>query len=75
MGTGVFVLNYDFENRLIEEKIDADGDGDIDHETCYAYDGNQIVLQFDKEGAGDVVASNLSHRYLWGGLLKTRQMI
>jgi RHS repeat-associated protein len=50
---------------LIEEKIDADGDGDIDHETCYAYDGNSIVLQFDKDGSGSLDTSNLSHRYTW----------
>jgi uncharacterized delta-60 repeat protein/RHS repeat-associated protein len=56
---------YDVENRLIEEKIDSNGDGTIDHETCYAYDGYQIVLQFDKDGTGNVTNADLSHRYLW----------
>jgi RHS repeat-associated protein len=50
---------------LIKEKIDADGDGDIDHLSCFAYDGYQIVLQFDKDGSGAVTGGNLSHRYLW----------
>jgi hypothetical protein len=27
---------------------------------------SQIVLQFDKTGSGDVAATDLSHRYLWG---------
>ena len=57
---------YDVENRWIGEKVDSNGDGVVDHQTRFAYDGNQIVVQFDKEGAGDVVAANLSHRYLWG---------
>jgi RHS repeat-associated protein len=35
-------------------------------QTCYVYDGNQIVLQFDKTGTGDLGATDLSHRYLWG---------
>ena len=38
---------YDVENRWIGENIDSDGDGVVDHETRFAYDGNQIVLQFD----------------------------
>jgi RHS repeat-associated protein len=72
-GTPAQVVDYiyDVENRLIEEKIDTNGDGIIDHETCYAYDGNQIVLQFDKDVSGTgsasaLTASDLSHRYLWG---------
>ncbi len=57
---------YDVENRLIGEKVDCNGDGLIDHQTRFAYDRNQIVLQFDKDGIGDVTGENLSHRYLWG---------
>jgi RHS repeat-associated protein len=30
------------------------------------YDGNQIVMQFQKTGTGDLAATDLSHRYLWG---------
>jgi RHS repeat-associated protein len=50
---------------MIEEKIDSDGNGTIDHETVFAYDGNQIVLQFDKDGSGLLDSSDLSHRYTW----------
>jgi len=67
---------YDLENRWIGQTIDADGDGTIDHQTCFVYDGNQIVLQFDSSsslppgegqgGGGAITAADLSHRYLWG---------
>ncbi len=56
---------YDVENRWIGENIDFDGDGVVDHQIRFAYDGNQIVLQFDKAGTGDVTGTDLSHRYLW----------
>jgi RHS repeat-associated protein len=36
------------------------------HQTRFAYDGNQIVLQFDKDKHGNVTDANLSHRYFWG---------
>ena len=36
------------------------------HTTDFAYDGNQIVLQFNKDGTGNVTANDLSHRYLNG---------
>ncbi len=62
---------YDYANRLIGRTLDADGTvgtGDI-HETVYSYDGNQIVLQFDKTyangSATDLTATDLSHRYVW----------
>ena len=72
---------YDVENRWIGENIDSNGDGQIDHETRFAYDGDQIVLQFDRQlpstsggGAGGeggqgegnaMTAADLSHRYFW----------
>jgi RHS repeat-associated protein len=37
----------------------------IVHQTRFIYDGNQVVLQFDKTGEGSLAASDLSHRYLW----------
>jgi RHS repeat-associated protein len=40
--------------------------GQADHQTYFAYDGHQIVAQFDKDGSGAVTGANLSHRYLWG---------
>jgi RHS repeat-associated protein len=56
---------YDVENRWIGKNIDSDGDGTVDHQTRFVYDGNQIVLQFDKAGTGAVTGADLSHRYLW----------
>ncbi len=67
---------YDAENRWIGESIDSNGDGQIDHQIRFVYDGNQIVLQFEKDvsplpsgegqGEGDpLIVSDLSHRYLW----------
>ena len=57
---------YDHENRLVRKSLDSDGDGTANSSTVFAYDGNQIALQFDKSGSGDAAASDLSHRYLWG---------
>ena len=62
---------YDVEDRWIGENIDNDGDGQFDHATRFAYDGNQIALQFDKDVSGapgsanPLAVANLSHRYLW----------
>jgi RHS repeat-associated protein len=36
------------------------------HQMAFVYDGAQIALQFEKTGTGDISASGLSHRYLWG---------
>jgi RHS repeat-associated protein len=51
--------------------LDADGaggSGDIQR-SIYAYDGDQVALQFDKTyangAASDLTAADLSHRYLW----------
>ena len=56
---------YDLENRWIGRLVDVDGDGTIDHRTAFVYDGNQIVLEFENNGAPDLAATDLSHRYLW----------
>jgi RHS repeat-associated protein len=56
---------YDVENRWIGENVDADGDGTVDHQVRFVYDGNQIVLQFEKDGEGAVTGADLSHHYLW----------
>ena len=77
-GTPTEVVDYlyDVENRWIGEDIDLGGDGQIDHRTRFAYDGYQIVLQFDRDlsplppgdGQGEgsaLTAADLSHRYLW----------
>jgi len=64
--TQIVEFRYDAENRMIAETVDLNGDGLVDHQTCFAYDGNQIAVQFDKDGTGDVTTADLSHRYLWG---------
>ena len=62
---------YDNENRWIGGDLDSDGDGQIDSQTRFIYDGNQIVLQFDRtvataaELADPLTVDDLSHRYLW----------
>ena len=55
---------YDVFDRWIGETIAVPGQAV--QQTRFVYDGNQIVLQFDKTGTGDLAASDLSHRYLWG---------
>ena len=68
--TSIVDYLYDAENRWIGENIDSTGDGQIDQEIRFAYDGDQIVLEFDKDLSGGsssaMTASDLSHRYLWG---------
>ena len=56
---------YDVENRWIGENIFTSSG---EHETRFAYDGDQIVLEFDKDvvdGNATVGAADLSHRYVW----------
>jgi RHS repeat-associated protein len=48
--------------RRIGEDIHANG---TEHQIRFAYDGNQIVLQFEKDGSGAVTGAGLTHRYLW----------
>jgi RHS repeat-associated protein len=62
-------LAYDPRRRpWIGETVTTYSDGSPSsvHTTDFAYDGNQIVLQFDKDGTGNVTAADLSHRYLNG---------
>ena len=63
---------YDVENRWIGELIDSDGNGEIDQLIGFAYDGDQIVLQFEKDvsesatgSASALGVADLSHRYTW----------
>ena len=62
---------YDTENRWIGRDVDLDADGQIDSQTRFAYDGNQITLQLDRAAAPSdapadpLTLENLSHRYLW----------
>jgi len=60
--TKVTEFAYDYLNRLVSETADPDGAGEQGaEETYFAYDGNQIVLQFE-----GTESSDLTHRCLWG---------
>gem|GEM_PF-6476855 len=62
----VVTYYYDVENRWIGQTIDRDGDGSVDHTRWFGYDGQQMLVQFDREGGGRLTAQDQSHRYLWG---------
>ena len=64
--TRIIEYSYDFANRWVRKVLDTNADGTTDASRVFVYDGNQISLQFDKTGAADVVAADLTHRYLWG---------
>jgi len=61
-----FGYSYDHQNRWIGKTRDTDADGTVDESSAFVYDNSQIALQFDKTGAADMVAADLSHRYGWG---------
>ncbi len=69
--TKVTAQVYDHVNRWIKRVIDPDGASGADDilQRVFIYDGNQIVLQFDKTGAGSLVSADRSHRYVWGPLV------
>ncbi len=56
--------SYDYLNRWIKRTTSADN-----QQTIFVHDDNQIALQFDKTGTGDLAAADLSHRYTWGPLV------
>ncbi len=62
--TQIVQYGYDPENRMVAETVDSNGDGVVDYQFRFVYDGNQIVLQFEKDGAGDLTGADESHRYL-----------
>ena len=64
--TKTVAYTYDAFDRLVGKQVDADGDGAVDRQEKYVYSGNQIGLQFEKDGSGDLTAADLAHRYLWG---------
>jgi RHS repeat-associated protein len=66
--TQVVTETYDVANRWIGETVTtySGGVGTVVENRGFVYDGNQIVLQFDKSGSGGLAATDLSKRYLWG---------
>jgi len=59
---------YDLFNRRVKRTIDPDGakGSTAIEQSIFVYQSEQIALHFDKTGAGDLAASDLTHRYLWG---------
>ena len=46
---------------------DTDGDGDVDLEERYAWNGQNVALDFvDSDGDGGTYSDELTNRYLWG---------
>jgi len=62
----VIRYSYDYQNRLVWRRMDGNGDGDYEQKRVFVYDGNQMVMDFQRTGAGNIQASNLKWRYLWG---------
>jgi len=44
----------------------CDGDGTVHRRQIFAYDGNQIVMNFWRANSGDLQIGHLRERYLWG---------
>gem|GEM_PF-1073831 len=57
---------YDYQNRLVRKLGDLNGDGDYEQKQNFAYDGNQVVMDFRRTGSGLVQTGDLEWRYLWG---------
>jgi len=57
---------YDYENRWVRKRLDADGDGHTDQRRLFVYDDNQIVMDFWRANSGDLQIGHLRERYLWG---------
>jgi len=60
--------SYDYQNRLIRRTLDPDGSAasaEPIEQTVFIHEGNQIALQFEGIGGGDLGAGDLAHRYLW----------
>ena len=67
LGSGGFVYNGR-RHSLIGETITTypGGVATVSENRRFVYEGNQIVLQFDRTDGNAMAASDLSHRYLWG---------
>ncbi|MHB1036579.1 MAG: golvesin C-terminal-like domain-containing protein [Pirellulales bacterium] len=54
---------YDYQNRWIKKTVVANEET---RQTAFIYDGNEMALQFDRDDADSILATDLEHRYLWG---------
>ena len=61
--TEMVTYSYDAEGRWIGQTISIPGQAV--QQTSFAYDGNEIALEFDGTGTSPLTVNNLSHRYLW----------
>ncbi|MEI7764465.1 MAG: hypothetical protein WCI85_14610, partial [Comamonadaceae bacterium] len=64
--TQVVKYSYDYANRWLGETVTTIGETTTVVQRRFVYDGNQIVLEFEKDATGDLVGSDLKHRDLWG---------
>jgi RHS repeat-associated protein len=46
--------------------VDEDGNSTIDRSAIYVYDGQNLLLQFDRSGSTNMVYEDLSHVYMHG---------
>ncbi|MGA2069443.1 MAG: RHS repeat-associated core domain-containing protein [Thermoguttaceae bacterium] len=61
--TQAVTYSYDAENRWVGESVSVPGQPI--EQIRFAYDGDQIVLEFEGTGTAPLTTANLSHRYLW----------
>ena len=70
--TQTVTYTYDYLNRLVGETVvTGSGSTQTTVQTVYAYDGTNIVLEFQKTttggpASGSLQATDLAYRYLWG---------
>jgi RHS repeat-associated protein len=64
--TKIVEYAYDFGNRWVRKVLNSDGNGTANASTIFVHDDNQIALQFDDVGSGNLTDDDLSHRYLRG---------
>jgi hypothetical protein len=57
---------YDVFDRLVGRTVDNTHDGTIDAEDVYIYEGQNPILQFHKNGTGNLTNADLSRRFLNG---------
>jgi hypothetical protein len=51
-------------DRKIRETVDEDCKSTVDRSAVNVYDGQNLLLQFDRSGSENMVYEDLSHRYM-----------
>ena len=58
---------YDVFDRLVGKTVsNEEGESETDSQEAYVYDGQNVILQFHKDGSGDLDNDDLSRRFLNG---------